>query len=143
MGGAHINEVLAGCLTLLADRSPQFLIAMQSKDGTLTMTNEAGENTGPLNGIMLRTAKMLEAGIKPVYVFDGKPPELKRATLDDRREKREEVLSCPIPNICALNRSYAGVLTCAARSRPRRRSRRPRRRGTRRLWRSSPSATCG
>ncbi|KAJ1489945.1 nuclease, Rad2 family [Baffinella frigidus] len=68
----------------------QFLIAMQSRDGTVMMTNEAGENTGPLNGIMHRTAKMLESGIKPVYVFDGKPPELKSATIADRREKRDE-----------------------------------------------------
>lgn len=28
--------------------------------------------------------------MKPVYVFDGKPPELKRAQLDARLEKREE-----------------------------------------------------
>jgi len=27
---------------------------------------------------------MLQAGIKPVYVFDGKPPQLKRAELDRR-----------------------------------------------------------
>lgn len=28
--------------------------------------------------------------MKPVYVFDGKPPELKRAQLDARLERREE-----------------------------------------------------
>jgi flap endonuclease-1 len=32
----------------------------------------------------------MESGIKPVYVFDGKPPELKLAELDQRREKRKE-----------------------------------------------------
>jgi len=28
--------------------------------------------------------------MKPVYVFDGKPPELKRAQLDQRLGRREE-----------------------------------------------------
>jgi 5'-3' exonuclease len=28
--------------------------------------------------------------MKPVYVFDGKPPELKRALLDSRLGRREE-----------------------------------------------------
>ena len=33
---------------------------------------------------------MLEAGIKPIYVFDGKAPELKAGELEKRKEKREE-----------------------------------------------------
>jgi len=28
-------------------------------------------------GFFYRTIRMVENGIKPVYVFDGKPPELK------------------------------------------------------------------
>ena len=28
-------------------------------------------------GMFYRTIRMLEHGIKPVYVFDGKPPQLK------------------------------------------------------------------
>lgn len=68
----------------------QFLIAMQRPDGTNMLTNDAGEVTSHLNGLMMRTAKMLENNIKPVYVFDGKPPDLKKGTLDDRKEKREE-----------------------------------------------------
>merc|ERR1719197_427195 len=32
----------------------------------------------------------MESGIKPVYVFDGKPPELKLQELAARREKRDE-----------------------------------------------------
>ena len=30
-----------------------------------------------LMGMFYRTIRMMENGIKPVYVFDGKPPELK------------------------------------------------------------------
>ncbi len=33
---------------------------------------------------------MLEAGIKPVYVFDGEPPAFKKATVEERRSVREE-----------------------------------------------------
>lgn len=33
---------------------------------------------------------MVENGIKPLYVFDGKPPSLKSDELDKRLEKREE-----------------------------------------------------
>jgi flap endonuclease-1 len=32
---------------------------------------------------------MMESGIKPVYVFDGKAPELKMAEIAERREKKE------------------------------------------------------
>ena len=31
---------------------------------------------------------MVENGIKPVYVFDGKPPELKSGELEKRKEAR-------------------------------------------------------
>lgn len=68
----------------------QFLIAMQRPDGTNMLTNDAGEVTSHLNGLMMRTAKMLENNIKPVYVFDGKPPDLKKGTLEERKERREE-----------------------------------------------------
>lgn len=33
---------------------------------------------------------MVDNGIKPVYVFDGKPPEMKSGELGKRAEKREE-----------------------------------------------------
>lgn len=38
----------------------------------------------------LRTCKMLENGIKPIYVFDGKAPELKIHELTKRKERRED-----------------------------------------------------
>lgn len=64
----------------------QFLIAVRS-DGNV-LTNEAGETTSHLMGMFYRTVRMLENGIKPVYVFDGKPPELKAKELAKRSEKR-------------------------------------------------------
>jgi len=54
----------------------QFLVAIKSGTGESyqNLTNEKGETTSHLAGFMTRTLKLLEAGVKPVYVFDGKPP---------------------------------------------------------------------
>ncbi|VEL10592.1 unnamed protein product [Protopolystoma xenopodis] len=41
-------------------------------------------------GMFYRTIRMVENGIKPVYVFDGKPPEMKAGELGKRAERREE-----------------------------------------------------
>jgi len=65
----------------------QFLIAIRN-DGQ-QMTNEAGDITSHLIGIFHRTVRMLEAGIKPVYVFDGKPPSMKSGELKKRKEARQ------------------------------------------------------
>merc|ERR1712131_548684 len=64
----------------------QFLIAVR-QDGS-QLTNEAGEVTSHLNGLFYRTIRMIEAGLKPVYVFDGKPPTMKSHELEKRREAR-------------------------------------------------------
>lgn len=54
------------------------------------LTNEEGDVTSHLQGFFNRTAGLLEAGIKPVYVFDGKPPTLKGGELAKRKERRKE-----------------------------------------------------
>jgi len=66
----------------------QFLIAVRAEGSQLT--NEAGETTSHLMGLFYRTIRMLDNGIKPVYVFDGKPPSLKSGELAKRTERREE-----------------------------------------------------
>uniref|UniRef100_A0A0B6ZKH0 Flap endonuclease 1 n=1 Tax=Arion vulgaris TaxID=1028688 RepID=A0A0B6ZKH0_9EUPU len=66
----------------------QFLIAVR-QDGS-QLTNEDGETTSHLMGMFYRTIRMIENGIKPVYVFDGKPPEMKSGELAKRKEKRDE-----------------------------------------------------
>jgi len=60
----------------------QFLIAVRSEGNNLT--NESGETTSHLMGMFYRTLRMIENGIKPIYVFDGAPPKLKSG----------EVLNC-------------------------------------------------
>uniref|UniRef100_A0A0K0EKR8 Flap endonuclease 1 n=1 Tax=Strongyloides stercoralis TaxID=6248 RepID=A0A0K0EKR8_STRER len=66
----------------------QFLIAIRQEG--MTLQTEDGETTSHLNGFFYRTIRMMEAGIKPVYVFDGKPPELKAHELDKRTERRAD-----------------------------------------------------
>jgi flap endonuclease-1 len=48
-----------------------------------------GRITSHLSGILFRMANFLEKGIKPVFVFDGKPDDLKMATIDKRRKVRD------------------------------------------------------
>jgi len=67
----------------------QFLIAVRQQDGQ-QLTTETGETTSHLMGIFYRTIRMIENGIKPCYVFDGKPPTLKSGELAKRLERRKE-----------------------------------------------------
>ncbi|KAH3772589.1 flap endonuclease 1-like [Dreissena polymorpha] len=66
----------------------QFLIAVR-QDGS-QLTNDEGETTSHLMGMFYRTIRMVENGIKPVYVFDGKPPDMKSGELEKRKERRDE-----------------------------------------------------
>lgn len=66
----------------------QFLIAVRSEGAQLTSVD--GETTSHLMGTFYRTIRLVENGIKPVYVFDGKPPEMKSGELSKRAERREE-----------------------------------------------------
>jgi flap endonuclease-1 len=54
------------------------------------LTNAAGEVTSHLQGMFYRTIRMMTNGIKPCFVFDGKPPVLKGGELAKRTEKREK-----------------------------------------------------
>lgn len=51
-----------------------------------------------LMGMFYRTIRMLEHGIKPVYVFDGKPPHLKSGEVS----MGSDFLSCFSPCILSL-----------------------------------------
>lgn len=66
----------------------QYLIAVRQLDGQ-QLTNEDGETTSHLLGMFYRTIRMVENGLKPLYVFDGKPPVLKGGELEKRLLKRE------------------------------------------------------
>jgi len=67
----------------------QFLAIIRQPDGSLLMDSQ-GRVTSHLSGVFYRTANLIEAGIKPVYVFDGKPPELKSEEIKRRTEAKLE-----------------------------------------------------
>jgi len=67
----------------------QFLSSIRQPDGT-PLQDRDGNVTSHLSGILYRTASLLEMGIRPVYVFDGTPPELKKKTIEARRALRAE-----------------------------------------------------
>lgn len=67
----------------------QFISIIRQRDGEPLMDSK-GRVTSHLSGIFYRTANLIEVGIKPIYVFDGKPPSLKRLTLEERASMREE-----------------------------------------------------
>ena len=65
----------------------QFITTIRQRDGT-PLTDRNGRVTSHLSGLFHRTASLLEMRMKPVFVFDGTPPELKRKTIQARREAR-------------------------------------------------------
>ncbi len=67
----------------------QFLTTIRQPDGTPLM-NAEGKITSHLNGLFYRTTKLLSYGIKPVFVFDGEAPELKKAERKRRKQLKEE-----------------------------------------------------
>ncbi|KFY41282.1 hypothetical protein V495_05003 [Pseudogymnoascus sp. VKM F-4514 (FW-929)] len=65
-----------------------FLIAVRSEGQQLM--NESGETTSHLLGMFYRTLRIVDNGIKPVYVFDGAPPKLKSGELAKRFARKAE-----------------------------------------------------
>ncbi len=69
----------------------QFLTAIRQPDGT-PLKDSKGRITSHLSGLFYRTINLMEHGIKPVYVFDGKPPELKAIEIARRKKIKEEAV---------------------------------------------------
>lgn len=66
----------------------QFLASIRQPDGTPLM-DKNGNITSHLSGLIYRTANLMKLGIKPVYVFDGEPPQLKLKELRKRSEAKK------------------------------------------------------
>lgn len=69
----------------------QFLSSIRGPDGTPLMDSQ-GNVTSHLTGILYRTTNLFEKGIRPVFVFDGKPHFLKAETIKKRQEIRTEAI---------------------------------------------------
>jgi flap endonuclease-1 len=67
----------------------QFLAVIRGESGDPLMDSE-GRVTSHLTGLFYRTCNFLEAGIQPLYVFDGKPPQLKREEIFRRGEAKRK-----------------------------------------------------
>jgi flap endonuclease-1 len=67
----------------------QFLSIIRGPTGEL-LTNSKGEVTSHLSGLFYRNANLLIDNIKPIYVFDGKANELKRAEIERRSKLKKE-----------------------------------------------------
>ena len=105
MGIKNLHKLLKKCEGIIVEKKPtsyqgkkiaidisiliyQIVIAIRNT-GT-DLTNSKGDITSHLYGIFNKTISMLEMGIHPVYVFDGKPPEMKNDILKSRREQRSK-----------------------------------------------------
>jgi flap endonuclease-1 len=67
----------------------QFISIIRQPDGT-PLKDSQGRITSHLSGILYRVSNMVEIGLKPVFVFDGEPPEFKKAEIEERAERRAE-----------------------------------------------------
>lgn len=67
----------------------QFLTTIRAPDGSV-FTNSKGQVTSHLIGLFYRTTSLMEEGLKLVFVFDGKAPEIKQKTWEKRTQVKQE-----------------------------------------------------
>ncbi len=67
----------------------QFLSIIRGPDG-LPLSDSNGRITSHLSGLLYRNINFLSIGIKPVYIFDGKPPSLKAAEIERRKRIKKD-----------------------------------------------------
>ena len=67
----------------------QFLASIRGPDGQ-QLSDSEGRVTSHLSGLLYRNVNFLSLGIRPVYVFDGKPPSLKSAEIERRRQIKKD-----------------------------------------------------
>ena len=67
----------------------QFLAIIRGPEG-LHLSDAQGHVTSHITGLFYRNINFLSLGIKPVYVFDGKPPSLKSAEIEHRKQIKKD-----------------------------------------------------
>ena len=67
----------------------QFMIAILNKNNK-GFVNSKGEETSHLHIIFYKTISYLNNGVIPVYVFDGRPPEIKKKILQERQNLKNK-----------------------------------------------------
>ena len=66
----------------------QFLTIIRGNTGD-PLYDKEGNITSHLSGLIYRNSNFIEAGIKLAYVFDGKPPALKKTEIEMRQKSKE------------------------------------------------------
>ena len=66
----------------------QFVSIISDRFTGEPLRDSKGRVTSHLSGLFYRNFNLLKAGVQPIYVFDGKPPEFKKATTDARKVVR-------------------------------------------------------
>lgn len=67
----------------------QFITTIRQPDGRPLMDSK-GRVTSHLSGLFHRSVNLMQKGLKLVYVYDGKPPELKKLEQERRKETKEK-----------------------------------------------------
>ena len=67
----------------------QFLAIIRQRDGT-PLKDYEGNVTSHLSGLFYRSINFIEHNIKPIYVFDGVPTELKLETIKERKKIKDD-----------------------------------------------------
>ncbi|MBN1923674.1 MAG: flap endonuclease-1 [Nanoarchaeota archaeon] len=67
----------------------QFVSTIRQYDGS-PLSDSKGNITSHLSGLYYRTMNVMKQGVKPCFVFDGKPPAFKKQTVSDRINVREQ-----------------------------------------------------
>ena len=67
----------------------QFLAIIRQRDGT-PLKDYEGNITSHLSGLFYRSINFIEHNIKPIYVFDGVPTELKLETIKERKKIKDD-----------------------------------------------------
>jgi flap endonuclease-1 len=74
----HYGGKIIACDAMMAIY--QFLLSINYNSNfrpNMSLSDENGNPTAHLLGIFNRTCQLMENGIKPVWVFDGTPPDIK------------------------------------------------------------------
>lgn len=67
-----------------------YQVVISVRNSGADLTNKQGKITSHVLGLFNKTIKLLTKGIIPVYVFDGKPPDIKKKVLDMRKNVRKK-----------------------------------------------------
>jgi len=66
------------------------LAIMDSPSGNII--NSRGKIVNHIHALFYKVVSLIHNGIKPIFVFDGKPPKLKEEILNDRRKIKEKAI---------------------------------------------------